>query len=60
MRRSRNKLLITSLAIFGSVAFASAHFPPGELLFAVQFPDANIPVVDGNIAEWSVIPQVPY
>ncbi len=60
MRRSRNKLLITSLAIFGSVAFASAHYPEGELLFAVQFPDANIPVVDGDIAEWSVVPQVPY
>ena len=53
MRRSRNKLLITSLAILGSVAFASAHYPEGELLFAVQFPDANIPVVDGDIAEFS-------
>lgn len=39
---------------------ALAHFPPGELLFAVQFPDENIPVIDGNHADWAAVPQVPY
>jgi len=60
MRRLRRISAITALVVVGSAAWALAHFPPGEFLFAVQFPDANVPTVDGNIAEWGVIPQVPY
>lgn len=60
MFRIRRVTALAALAIVGSAPWAWAHFPPGELLFAVQFPDANVPVVDGDLGEWAVVPQVPY
>ncbi|MCY3735372.1 MAG: hypothetical protein OXG13_03160 [Gemmatimonadaceae bacterium] len=56
MRRSLSILTLAALTTTG----AWAHSPPGEFLFAVQFPDANIPTVDGNLAEWEVVPKIPY
>jgi hypothetical protein len=48
--------------VFGAILIAStcwAHLPVGEVFVAAQFPDANIPVIDGNLIEWDVIPD-PY
>jgi hypothetical protein len=39
---------------------AWGHAWNNQLFFAVQFPDANVPVVDGNLSDWSVVPDVPY
>lgn len=47
-------------AIAGILLLATAswaHLPAGTVFPAVQFPNANIPVVDGNLVEWDVIPQ---
>ncbi len=57
----RNVLtFVAALLVVGLATPTWSHFPPGEFLFAVQFPDENLPNVDGDISEWSVIPQVPY
>ena len=56
----RKSLIFLPLLLLCMATMAWGHYPPGEFLFAVQFPDENLPTVDGNIAEWSVIPQVPY
>jgi hypothetical protein len=42
------------------VSQVQAHAWGNELFFAVQFPDGNIPVVDGNLSDWDVIPDSPY
>ena len=39
---------------------AQAHDPPGGLLVAVNFPDANVPVIDGNADEWAPVPLDQY
>ena len=54
------KIVLSAVLTMAMALPALAHFPPGEFLFAVQFPDANIPVIDGNHADWGVVPQVPY
>ena len=54
------KVLLASLLTVAMAVPTTAHFPAGELLFAVLFPDANIPTIDGNHADWGVVPQVPY
>ena len=56
----RKSLIFLPLLLLCMATMAWGHYPPGEFLFAVQFPDENLPTVDGNIAEWSVIPQIPY
>ena len=54
------KTLVSALLAAVVSLPALAHFPPGELLFAVQFPDENIPVIDGDHADWAAVPQIPY
>lgn len=39
---------------------ASAHLPPGELFFLVQFPDNAIPTIDGDHSDWAIVPAEPY
>ncbi len=56
MRRLLSILTLAALATSG----AWAHSPEGEFLFAVQFPDANVPTVDGDLSDWEVVPQIPY
>ncbi|MBI2504096.1 MAG: hypothetical protein HYW07_12795 [Candidatus Latescibacteria bacterium] len=46
--------------VMGLVAPSEAHSPPGELYFAVQFPDNAVPTIDGNISEWDIVPPTPY
>jgi hypothetical protein len=43
--------------VFGATA-AFAHFPEGYTYFAVQFPDENVPTVDGSLEEdWAPLPE---
>ena len=34
-----------------------AHAPAGVVYPAVQFPDANVPAIDGDITEWDVVTE---
>ena len=54
------KFLTTALASLGLVVAAQAHEPPGGLLVAVNFPDANVPVIDGDAGEWAPVPLDQY
>jgi hypothetical protein len=49
------KKLLTALLAISICGVAIAHEPPGETLFAVQFPDSNVPTIDGNDADWGAI-----
>lgn len=53
------KRLILSASLVIAVA-VSAHNPPGELFFAAQFPDNLVPNMDGNLADWDIVPIDPY
>lgn len=47
---------LTLVLIFGATA-AFAHFPEGVTYFAVQFPDANVPTIDGSLDDWAPVPE---
>ena len=51
------KLLIalTAISLCGFFSVAVAHEPPGETLFAVQFPDGNVPMIDGDDSDWAAV-----
>ena len=36
---------------------ADAHDPPGTTFFIWQWSDSNLPVLDGDLSEWEVIPE---
>ena len=52
------KIFTTALASLGLVVAAQAH--NGEFLVAVNFPDGNVPVIDGNAGEWGPVPLDQY
>ena len=59
MKMSRLCILAAVLAV-GLASEANAHAWGNQLHFAVQFPDANVPIVDGNLSDWGVVPDDPY
>ena len=56
----RKALLLASTALLSWTTMTSAHNPPGEMFFAVQFPDDAVPEIDGNLSDWDVVPVNPY
>ena len=55
------------VVLFSVMAFALglagtgfAHLPEGEINFAVQFPDGATPTIDGDLADWDIVPANPY
>lgn len=56
------KAMVGAVCVFvlGAAVTARAHSPEGELFFAVQFPDNAVPVMDGDISEWDIVPESPY
>ncbi len=51
----RKSLTMAALLLaFGS---AQAHVPPGTVLGVWQWPSHALPVMDGDISEWEVIPE---
>ena len=48
------RLLLTAGSILLAAA-AWAHTPAGVIYPAVQFPDANLPTIDGDISDWDVV-----
>lgn len=59
MKRRVIAVLSTLFVLCLAIA-ASGHNPPGELFFAVQFPDNAVPAMDGNISDWAIVPADPY
>lgn len=57
MRRVWTSVVLLTLCM---AVGAWGHAWNNALFFAVQFPDENVPVVDGNLADWAVVPDVPY
>jgi hypothetical protein len=53
-------MALIGIVALGLAPMAGAHTPEGELFFAVQWPDDAIPVMDGDISEWDVVPETPY
>ena len=49
------KKLLTALLAIAMCGVAIAHEPSGETLFAVQFPDSNVPTIDGNDSDWGAV-----
>ncbi len=50
----------SALLVLGLVAMAGAHKPEGEQYFAFQFLDESVPNMDGDLSDWSFIPDDPY
>ena len=47
-----------SMAVLGLVTTAWAHVPADRLFLAFQWPDKAMPVIDGKLDEWSIVPEV--
>ena len=54
------KLGLAAVLVMGLSSMAFGHAPPGELYFAVQFPDGLVPTMDGDLSDWDVVPIDPY
>lgn len=55
-----SKLGLAAALITAMSSMAYGHAPPGELYFAVQFPDNLVPTMDGDLSDWDVVPIDPY
>ena len=51
---------MATLLVAGGLSSVSAHEPPGELLFMVEFPANHLPVIDGDLSDWDMIPKEIY
>jgi hypothetical protein len=57
----RTLLRLVAVAGILAVPFAvQAHDPPDLILPAVQFPDGNTPIIDGNLDDWAPVPPEQY
>jgi len=54
------KLGLAAVLVMGLSNAAFSHAPPGELYFAVQFPDGLTPTMDGDLSDWDIVPIDPY
>ena len=51
------KKIALMAAILGMCTSAFAHIPEGRVFGVFQFPTDKLPVLDGNISEWDVVPD---
>lgn len=51
------KKLALFIAAAAYVTAASAHVPEGQIYNAFQWPDTHIPVLDGDLSEWDIVPE---
>ena len=54
------KLLVFGVVVFVVSLTGAAWAHLGELHYAFQFPDALVPVIDGDISDWDIVPDPPY
>jgi len=52
------KGLCLAAAIVAMTSVAVAHEPPGETFFLFQFPLNAVPVMDGDISDWDIVPDL--
>jgi hypothetical protein len=52
------RCLMTIALFASSVSISSAHEPPGETYFAFQFPAHAVPTIDGDLGDWSMVPDI--
>ena len=57
MRRSAFLLVALGL-VLGLAGRSAAHLE--DIFFIVQFPDEAVPTIDGNHADWEIVPTNPY
>ena len=50
------KITALSGLVAAHVAMAGAHLPEGETFYAVQFPDRAVPIIDGDLGDWALVP----
>ena len=58
--KERSKFVLAAALVMGLCGTSFGHAPPGELYFAVQFPDNLVPTMDGDLSDWDVVPIDPY
>ena len=51
------RILLAVSMVFALTAVAGAHEPPGVTYFAFQFPVHALPVVDGDLSDWDMVPE---
>ena len=51
------RILLAVSVVFALTAVAGAHEPPGVTYFAFQFPVHALPVVDGDLSDWDMVPE---
>jgi len=51
------KSIILTAACLGLSTAAFAHIPEGRIFGAFQWPTSNLPVLDGDISEWDILPD---
>ena len=56
MRIPTSSLLILALALAQAGA-AAAHLPGGKTYMVYQFPDSLLPAMDGDLADWKIVPE---
>ena len=55
--RSRRRASIAAIALTAALTgAASAHYPEGQLFPVFQFTDDQVPVMDGDLSDWDIVP----
>ena len=52
-----NKPVALGVLLLGFAAGSEGHNPEGELFYAAQFPDHAVPVIDGYLDDWELVPE---
>jgi hypothetical protein len=53
----KKTVLLAVLASFCLASVAFAHLPADFTYFAVQLPDTYLPILDGDLSEWDIVPD---
>jgi hypothetical protein len=53
----KKTVLLAVLASFCLASVAWAHLPADFTYFAVQLPDTYLPIIDGDLSEWDIVPD---
>jgi hypothetical protein len=53
----KKTVLLAVLASFSLASVAFAHLPADFTYFSVQLPDTYLPILDGDLSEWDIVPD---
>jgi hypothetical protein len=54
---SAKKVLVVLGIVVIAASTVTAHEPPGDIFFGAGFPTHAIPVIDGDLSDWDMIPE---